>query len=106
MSKVSRNDPCPCGSGKKYKKCCGPLEEARAKKKLLSAKPMPTLFSGAASPPQNLAKKVFKILTKPVVEEPKPQEEKPEGTVSEPVEQPKSYGTLEELLGAESSSNG
>ena len=21
--KVSRNDPCPCGSGKKYKKCCG-----------------------------------------------------------------------------------
>ena len=23
MSKVGRNDPCPCGSGKKYKKCCG-----------------------------------------------------------------------------------
>jgi len=22
MSKVGRNDPCPCGSGKKYKKCC------------------------------------------------------------------------------------
>ncbi len=21
--KVSRNDPCPCGSGKKFKKCCG-----------------------------------------------------------------------------------
>ena len=21
-SKVGRNDPCPCGSGKKYKKCC------------------------------------------------------------------------------------
>lgn len=21
--KVERNDPCPCGSGKKYKKCCG-----------------------------------------------------------------------------------
>lgn len=20
--KISRNDPCPCGSGKKYKKCC------------------------------------------------------------------------------------
>jgi hypothetical protein len=20
---ISRNDPCPCGSGKKYKKCCG-----------------------------------------------------------------------------------
>ena len=22
MSKIGRNDPCPCGSGKKYKKCC------------------------------------------------------------------------------------
>lgn len=21
--KIGRNDPCPCGSGKKYKKCCG-----------------------------------------------------------------------------------
>lgn len=25
--KVGRNDPCPCGSGKKYKKCCGQNEE-------------------------------------------------------------------------------
>ena len=25
-SKVGRNDPCPCGSGKKYKKCCGAQE--------------------------------------------------------------------------------
>ena len=25
--KVGRNDPCPCGSGKKYKKCCGMHEE-------------------------------------------------------------------------------
>ncbi|MBE6911097.1 MAG: preprotein translocase subunit SecA [Ruminococcaceae bacterium] len=25
-SKVGRNDPCPCGSGKKYKKCCGANE--------------------------------------------------------------------------------
>jgi protein translocase subunit secA len=22
--KPGRNDPCPCGSGKKYKKCCWP----------------------------------------------------------------------------------
>ena len=22
--KIGRNDPCPCGSGKKYKKCCWP----------------------------------------------------------------------------------
>ena len=24
-SKVGRNQPCPCGSGKKYKHCCGAL---------------------------------------------------------------------------------
>ena len=24
--KVGRNDPCPCGSGKKYKQCCGKAE--------------------------------------------------------------------------------
>jgi len=25
--KVGRNEPCPCGSGKKYKKCCGRNEK-------------------------------------------------------------------------------
>lgn len=25
--KIGRNDPCPCGSGKKYKKCCGAKTE-------------------------------------------------------------------------------
>ncbi|MDH7479631.1 MAG: preprotein translocase subunit SecA, partial [Syntrophomonadaceae bacterium] len=28
-SKVGRNDPCPCGSGKKFKKCCGRAEAAK-----------------------------------------------------------------------------
>jgi hypothetical protein len=28
MSKVGRNDPCPCGSGKKYKACCLNKDEA------------------------------------------------------------------------------
>jgi uncharacterized protein len=23
MPKIGRNDPCPCGSGKKFKHCCG-----------------------------------------------------------------------------------
>jgi len=27
VTKVGRNDPCPCGSGKKYKKCCLSKEE-------------------------------------------------------------------------------
>ncbi len=31
MAKIGRNDPCPCGSGLKYKKCCLPQEaEQRA----------------------------------------------------------------------------
>jgi hypothetical protein len=28
MAKPVRNDPCPCGSGNKYKKCCLAKEEA------------------------------------------------------------------------------
>ena len=36
---IGRNDPCPCGSGKKYKKCCyGKLEKM---KKYASPNPMP-----------------------------------------------------------------
>jgi len=30
MSKPGRNDPCPCGSGLKYKKCCLPVQESKA----------------------------------------------------------------------------
>jgi len=29
MAGIKRNDPCPCGSGKKYKKCCGVTPSAR-----------------------------------------------------------------------------
>jgi hypothetical protein len=33
MNNIGRNDPCPCGSGKKYKKCCidkpSPIKLAR-----------------------------------------------------------------------------
>jgi hypothetical protein len=27
--KIGRNEPCPCGSGKKYKKCCGRLYDSK-----------------------------------------------------------------------------
>ena len=30
MPTVGRNQACPCGSGKKYKRCCLPADEARA----------------------------------------------------------------------------
>ncbi len=28
MTKIGRNAPCPCGSGKKYKRCCLPLKQS------------------------------------------------------------------------------
>ena len=30
VTKVGRNDTCPCGSGRKYKQCCGVKAEARS----------------------------------------------------------------------------
>ena len=32
MAKIKRNAPCPCGSGKKYKKCCLSLHEESSAK--------------------------------------------------------------------------
>ena len=37
MAKIGRNDPCPCNSGKKYKKCCMASDEAAAR----AARPVP-----------------------------------------------------------------
>ena len=33
MTNVGRNDPCPCGSGKKYKRCCLPLHQAAGRER-------------------------------------------------------------------------
>ena len=59
MSKINRNDPCPCGSGKKYKKCCG-LKEQQARKPRLS-NPISVLsqISGDKGSPVDLARRVF-----------------------------------------------
>lgn len=38
MSKVGRNDPCPCGSGKKYKKCCEAVAHAANAEKARAAR--------------------------------------------------------------------
>lgn len=45
---IGRNDPCPCGSGKKYKKCC----ELRLGKRKFSA----TQISSGAEQPSKAAK--------------------------------------------------
>ena len=46
MAKIGRNAPCPCGSGKKYKKCCLLLKESEAleQRKILEQNPGKALF--------------------------------------------------------------
>jgi len=39
MAKIGRNTPCPCGSGKKHKKCCLMLQKSATQ-----PKPQPTKF--------------------------------------------------------------
>jgi tetratricopeptide (TPR) repeat protein len=41
MAKPGRNDPCPCGSGKKYKRCCRDKDEAAERAALAAAPPPP-----------------------------------------------------------------
>jgi tetratricopeptide (TPR) repeat protein len=45
MAKIGRNDLCPCGSGKKYKKCCLASDEAAARAAEMAAMPAPSLAS-------------------------------------------------------------
>lgn len=51
VEKVGRNDPCPCGSGKKYKACCMQKEQSKmvGGKRKFTAK----LLSGPAATVQN-----------------------------------------------------
>lgn len=37
VGRPGRNEPCSCGSGKKYKKCCLPLDEGRDERSILAA---------------------------------------------------------------------
>jgi sigma54-dependent transcription regulator len=48
MAKPGRNDPCPCGSGNKYKKCCLAKDEAASLAQLGSAKTRDELIEDAA----------------------------------------------------------
>jgi tetratricopeptide (TPR) repeat protein len=49
MAKVGRNQPCPCGSGKKYKQCClasAEAAEAAARGQQPRDSPPPPFFAG------------------------------------------------------------
>lgn len=104
MTKVNRNDPCPCGSGKKYKKCCGLKELETKRPRLGGARLLPQGPSATKNPSVNLAQKVFKVLTAPSgsAKEP-PKEGAPE---QQAVETQKTYGSLEELIGIEGAPKG
>ncbi len=49
MPKIGRNDPCPCGSGKKYKHCHLPIEEAAQAEQLRLRRAVDTLVPKIAA---------------------------------------------------------
>ncbi|MEA5114647.1 MAG: SEC-C metal-binding domain-containing protein [Geobacteraceae bacterium] len=49
MEKTGRNEPCPCGSGKKYKKCCLEKEQAAASRKREAANTAPAVLEWLAA---------------------------------------------------------
>ncbi len=77
MEKVGRNDPCPCGSGKKYKKCC----EEKIKHKKFEAQP---LSKEQAAPSTDKASKLstsfFQRTVQPKSPHRPPEDHPPEST--------------------------
>lgn len=69
--KVGRNDPCPCGSGKKYKKCC---EQRLGPKRKFQA----SVLSSGMNEGKKLEGKATKISTNFFSSSPNQQPRKPE----------------------------
>jgi len=67
MAKIGRNQPCPCGSGKKYKRCCyrqDNLQETQAPLSNVSKddkKPAGSILHTTTGEPLNVARLVYKI---------------------------------------------
>jgi len=92
MNKTGRNDPCPCGSGKKFKKCC---ERKMIKGKFLASKVQPNSGGNLASFFQhNVAKETpFTLKNRSISvkegaqkTEEKPPEQAPEAPLESPEE--------------------
>jgi hypothetical protein len=58
MPKVGRNDPCPCGSGKKYKHCHLPIEEAAQAEQLRLRRSVDTLMAKIVTAAQEQAEAI------------------------------------------------
>ena len=73
--KCGRNDPCPCGSGKKYKKCCGTTKKLAARNaKVMGSSSMNSLLGriqsstglgGEASSQNSLKDRISKNISNP-----------------------------------------
>jgi hypothetical protein len=58
--KVGRNDPCPCGSGKKYKKCCLDADEAARPRVAEANGDPPHVGNGVSDDPFKMARQFFR----------------------------------------------
>lgn len=55
-NKIGRNDPCPCGSGKKYKKCCVSKSEITPSDTWMANDGMHVVTPGGQLTPEDLKK--------------------------------------------------
>lgn len=101
--KVSRNDPCPCGSGEKYKKCCAKKELARQQKRLSGLKGI-TAKTLTPTATATFAQRVFKVLSDTVPGSSTMHKNVTKGAVEQKtkvLQQSRGYASLEELIGVE-----
>ena len=84
MKAVGRNDSCPCGSGKKYKRCCA-AQVTKGLKARVSMNP-------ASRTTQAFAQKIMKVISTPVKTAP-PEEDTSDHLIK--------ASSLEELIGLE-----
>lgn len=59
MTRLNRNDPCPCGSGKKHKKCCGSTSAAGPAPEVARANAAKELDRGLVAPLMRFARLRF-----------------------------------------------
>jgi len=64
VAKIGRNDPCPCGSGKKYKNCHLPIEEAARAEQLRLRRAVDTLLPKVIDAARELPEAIPAALTR------------------------------------------
>ena len=62
--KIGRNDPCPCGSGKKYKKCCLSKNSC-----MLNEKSFLSTFQSSYDYTKDISKELYKRINKYAIDD-------------------------------------